>query len=392
MNSITLKKHHDRRIRNGHGWVFSNEIFSVSGTPVAGEVVEAYDSTESFLGLGYFNPNSLIAFRLLARENVSIDQDFYTQRISKALKHRSIFCRDAEAVRLVHSESDGLPGVTIDQIGRVVSIQFVSAGAERHKDMIVAAIKALSDPEYIVLKNESALRNFEGLPLYTNIVHGSENMSAVSFSEHGINYEVNVLDGQKTGFYIDQRENRLAFRRCITENDTVLDAFCNEGGFALNAAKAGAGNVLAIDNSESALQRAQQNAKRNNLDKTIDFKREDLMKWLPEQSATLKFNVINLDPPGFAKNRKTAGAALMGYQKIHECALKMLHPGGYLATATCSHHIETDRFLKTVTDATNKLNKQVVITYKGSQPPDHPVHPSMPETEYLRFFIFRLIS
>lgn len=391
MVSITLKKHHDKRIRNGHGWVFSNEIYSVTGTPETGEVIEAFDSAGKFVGIGYYNANSLIAFRLLSRDKVAIDANFYRDRIEKAVRHRSIFCRDAEAVRLVHSESDGLPGVTIDKIGSVVSIQIVSAGADNHTDFIVDAVKSLVKPEHIILKNESALRNFEGLPLFTSVVYGDDKVPVVSFKEHDITYEVNVLDGQKTGFYIDQRENRLAFRRCISDNDTVLDAFCNEGGFALNAAIAGAGKVLAIDNSESALDRAQQNAKRNKLNKIIDFKKEDLMKWLPEQSEILKFDVINLDPPSFAKNKKSAGAALRGYLKLHESALKMLNTGGYLATATCSHHIETDRFYKTITDAAAKLNKEVVLIYRGSQPPDHPVHPAMPETEYLRFFIFRLV-
>lgn len=391
MASITLKKHHDKRIRNGHGWVFSNEIYSVNGTPEPGEVIEAYDSVGKFVGVGYYNANSLIAFRLLSREKADINAEFYRDRIEKAIRHRSVFCHDAEAVRLVHSESDGLPGVTIDKIGSVVSIQIVSAGADNHTNFILDAVKSLIKPNHIILKNESALRNFEGLPLFTSVVHGEGKVPQVSFKEHDITYEVNVFDGQKTGFYVDQRENRLAFRRCISEHATVLDAFCNEGGFALNAALAGAKKVLAIDNSESALDRAQENAKRNKLDKIIDFKKEDLMKWLPEQSETLKFDVINLDPPSFAKNKKSAGAALRGYQKLHESALKMLNPGGYLATATCSHHIESDRFYKTVTDAAQKLKKQVILVYRGAQPPDHPVHPAMPETEYLRFFIFRLV-
>lgn len=391
MASIILKKHHDKRIRNGHGWVFSNEIYSVSGTPEPGEVIEAFDSAGKFVGVGYYNANSLIGFRLLSREKVDINAEFYCDRIETAIRHRSVFCHDTEAVRLVHSESDGLPGVTIDKIGPVVSIQIVSAGADNHTNLIVDAVKSLIKPDHIILKNESALRNFEGLPLFTSVVDGDEKVPQVSFKEHDITYEVNVLDGQKTGFYVDQRENRLVFRRCISKNASVLDAFCNEGGFALNAAMAGAKKVLAIDNSESALDRAQQNASRNKLDKIIDFKKEDLMKWLPEQSETLKFDVINLDPPSFAKNKKSAGAALRGYQKLHESALKMLKTGGYLATATCSHHIESDRFFKTVTDAAVKLNKQVILVYRGAQPPDHPVHPAMPETEYLRFFIFRLV-
>lgn len=390
MKSITLKKHHDHRITRGHCWVFSNEIFSVTGSPAHGEVIEAYDSREAFIGVGYYNANSLIAFRLISRQKETVDADFYRRKVQLAVDHRNRFNKGYEAVRLIHSESDGLPGVTVDKIGNVVSIQIVSAGAEAHTDHIIDAVKAVINPDYIVLKNESGLRNFEGLPLFTKVVHGDERIPPVQFTEHGISYEANVIDGQKTGFYVDQHENRLAFRRCIGEGTRVLDAFCNEGGFALNAAKAGAGYVLAIDDSESALQRAVQNAGRNGFSDIIEFQKADLMKWLPEMAGTLKFDVINLDPPGFAKNKKSAGAALKGYRKIHEAALKMLEPGGYMATATCSHHIETDRFVETVINAAARLSKRVILVYRGSQPPDHPVLPGMPETEYLRFFIFRL--
>ena len=382
MPSITLKKHHDKRLKNGHGWVFSNEIFNIDGTPEVGAVIEALDASGKFVGIGYYNPNSLIAFRLLSREKITIDADFYLQRIEQAVKHRSIFCADTEAVRLVHAESDGLPGVTIDKIGNIVSIQIVCAGADIHTDYIVDAIRKVVNPDFIILKNESGLRNFEGLPLFTKVVHGDQDVPLAQFSEHEIQYEADVIDGQKTGFYIDQRENRLAFRRCISADTVVLDAFCNEGGFALNAAKAGAKRVLAIDNSESALERAGQNAKRNGLDKQIEFQKHDLMKWIPENAETQKFDVINLDPPSFAKNKKAAGNALRGYLKLHTSALKMLQPGGYLSTATCSHHIDTDRFMQSVTDAASKLNKQLTLVYRGSQPPDHPVHPSMPETYF----------
>lgn len=392
MHSITLKKHHDKRLKNGHGWVFSNEIFQIDGQPEPGEVIEVRDSHQNFLGVGYYNPNSLIAFRLLSRSRVDIDASFYAFRINQAVKHRSVFCAGAEAYRVVHAESDGLPGVTIDRLGNIVSIQIVCAGADKHTDFIVDAVRNSIHPEMIVLKNESGLRNFEGLPLFTKIVHGASSHSLTTFKEHQLVYEADVVDGQKTGFYVDQRENRLAFRRCISAGDHVLDAFCNEGGFALNAAAAGAGRVLAIDNSDSALDRARQNAIRNDLGHLIEFQKHDLMQWLPEHANSLKFDVINLDPPSFAKNRKSAGSALRGYYKIHLAALKMLNSGGYLSTATCSHHIETERFMHTVNEAALKLGKELVLVYKGNQPPDHPVHPFMPETEYLRFFVYRLMS
>lgn len=392
MNSIILKKHHDKRLKNGHGWVFSNEIYQINGQPEPGDVIEINDSNGAFLGIGYYNPHSLIAFRLLSSSRVEINAEFYLKRIEHAINHRKIFCDGIEALRLVHAESDGLPGVTIDQFGKAVSIQIVCAGADMHTDFIIDAIKHTVNPDVIVLKNESALRNFEGLPLFTKVIYGNVVDSVVIFHEHGLDYEANIIEGQKTGFYVDQRENRLAFKRCISPGDMVLDAFCNEGGFAMNAVRAGAKYVLAIDNSESALDRAKKNAIRNGLEKQIEFQKHDLMQWLPSNTSSIKFDVINLDPPSFAKNKKSAGSALRGYYKLHLAALKMLKPGGYLSTATCSHHIDTARFMESVSEAALKLRKEITLVYKGNQPPDHPVHPFMPETEYLRFFVYRLMS
>lgn len=390
MNKVTLKFHRDKRIRSGHLWVFSNEIYTVDGTPESGEVVEAYTSDGDAVGVGYYNPHSLIAFRLLSDKIEVIDAAFYLKKIEKAVALRNRFRPGATAVRIVHAESDGLSGLTVDRIGDVLSVQIVSAGAERQQDYIIAALKKVLSPKFIVLRNDSGLRTLEGLPNYTKVVHGESPIPLQDIEEHGIRYEVNVEEGQKTGFYIDQHENRRVFKASIAKGDRVLDAFCNEGGFALNAAAAGAKEVLAIDNSESALKRAAENAKRNNSDGQIVFQKADLMKWMPENADKLTFDVINLDPPSFAKNRKTAVPALKGYQKLHEAALKMLTDGGFLATATCSHHIETNRFVDTVTDAARRVGRRVTLIHRGSQPADHPILPAMPETEYLRFFIFQV--
>jgi len=439
--TVKLRPGADKRIRRGHLWVFSNEIASVeppsspenrqppqrlgaaaagrspsegentapavdhaAQTPASnlhtqntiqpGSVARLRDHRGQLLGTGYYHPHSLIAFRLVSPGDVILNQSFYTDRISAAATLRRQLRPGAQAIRMVHVESDGLPGVLIDQIGRVVSIQVVSAGGENHLDFITEACKYVLQPEWIILRNDAGLRKLEGLPEYVKVVHGSEEVPVQLVVEHGITYEVDILQGQKTGFYVDQHENRLQFRRFVKSGDRVLDAFCNDGGFALHAAQAGAEPVLAVDISQPALDRALVNARNNNFSSRITFERADLMKWLPQHAEEnpATYNVVNLDPPGFAKNRKTAAAALKGYQKLHEAALVLLKPGGFLATATCSHHIDTQRFIETVTEAARRTGTRITMVWRGSQPVDHPVLPVMPETEYLRFFVFQVIS
>lgn len=392
MNSITLKHHRDKRLYAGHLWVFSNEVYNVEGNPQNGEVVTVKDATGKPFGVGYYNAHSLIAFRLLSRNVAEIDGRFYEAKIRGAVEMRALFREGADAVRLIHSESDGLPGLTVDRIGDVLSVQIVSAGAELHQNYILDALKKVVKPKYIVVRNDSALRKLEGLELYSRVVFGGEPVPVQTIEEHGVKYHVDVMDGQKTGFYIDQHENRKAFRLCVSKGARVLDAFCNDGGFALNAAIVGAGEVLAIDNSDGALARGAENAKMNDVSKKVRFFKADLMKWLPENANNELFDVVNLDPPSFAKNRKTAVSALKGYLKLHISALKMTKVGGFLSTATCSHHIDSDRFVKTVQEAAQKVGKTVRIVHRGYQPADHPVLLAMPETEYLRFFIFQVVD
>ncbi|MCH8523402.1 MAG: class I SAM-dependent rRNA methyltransferase [Balneolales bacterium] len=411
--TVKLRAGADKRLRRGHLWVFSNEIASVEPGTVPhaddaseltekdlrsaiapGSVARLIDQRGQYIGTGYYHPHSLIAFRLVTSREVDLGQDFYTVRISEAAALRRQLRPGAQAMRVVHGESDGLPGLLIDQIGAVVSIQVVSAGAENHLDFIVNACKEVLQPGWIILRNDAGLRKLEGLPEYVKIVHGSDEVPVQTITEHGITYEVDILEGQKTGFYVDQHENRLQFRRFVKSGDRVLDAFCNDGGFALHAASAGAQSVTALDISQPALDRAVINARNNGLADQIRFERADLMKWLPQQAAVepTSYDVVNLDPPSFAKNRKTAAAALKGYQKLHEAALRLLKPGGFMATATCSHHIDTQRFIETVTEAARRTGMRVTMVWRGSQPVDHPVLPAMPETEYLRFFVFQVKS
>jgi 23S rRNA (cytosine1962-C5)-methyltransferase len=388
MNHIQLHPKRDRRLATGHKWIFSNEIAEIKGQPEAGEVVQVRRTDGHHIGYAYYHPHSLIAGRILTYERVVPEAAFYSDRIRTALELRSRRYPDANSYRLVHSEADGLPGLVIDRFNAAVVIQIVCTGAERHLDWIVAAIEEHLHPETILLKNDSGLRVLEGLPQYVKVIKGNEQPDPVDILEYDVTYRVNLLDGQKTGFYLDQRENRWNFRQFIRPGDRVLDAFCNDGGFALHAAKAGATDILAIDSSKPALERAKVNMELNGLS-GIRFESHDLMEWLPKQADGAKYDVVNLDPPGFAKNKKMAGAALKGYYKLHEAALKVLKPGGILCTATCSHHIDADRFFDTLLMAASAQGREVQLLYRGGQPADHPVLPSMPETQYLDVFIIR---
>lgn len=390
MNIIQLHPKRDRRITAGHQWIFSNEISEVRGKPEIGEVVHVRRTDGHHLGYAYYHPHSLIAGRMLTYEREIPDESFYDSRLRSAMALRARRYPDTDALRLVHSESDGLPGLVIDRFGSAVVIQIVCAGAERHLDCILEAVDKQAEPTTIVLRNDSGLRDLEGLPQYVKVVKGSESPDPVVITENGIRYGIDLLNGQKTGFYVDQRENRSEFGRYVRPGDLVLDAFCNDGGFALHASRAGAAQVTAVDSSKSALERAGRNAALNGLT-GIRFESRDVMDWLPTLPEGPRFDIINLDPPSFAKNKKMAGAALKGYRKLHEAAIRALKPGGILATAKCSHHIESERFYGTILEAAGRLGREVRLLHRAGQPADHPVNPAMPETEYLSFHILRVL-
>ncbi len=392
MNVVTIKKNHHRRIEKGHNWIFSNEIFPLKEPVNAGDIVEIRKIDNSFAGIGFYNPHSLIAVRILSRTHQTIDEAFFRERIKKAIALRSLVYPDTDAIRLIHSESDDIPGLIVDKFKDYLSIQIHSAGTENFSETIINILDQLLKPSYIILRNESRLRSLEGLPTFKSVVKGTEPVPSFLINEHDLSYEINPYEGQKTGFYIDQRENRLLFRKFITKGAAVLDAFCNEGGFALNAAKAGASHVTAVDISESVLEKGKQNALRNGFQDIIEFYQEDIMKKLDANTVKDKYDVVNLDPPNFAKNKKSVGAAKRAYRNLHEYGLKLLNPGGILCTSCCSHHIFPETFYQTVEEAAYRSGFRIKMLYKGSHAPDHPILVGMPETEYLKFLVFQRID
>lgn len=391
MNTIYLARHRDKRLKRGHPWVFSNEITQIEGKPSVGEVVRICRMDGTYLGVGLYHPHSLIAVRVLSREEVTIDRSFFRERLIQSIRSRTLVYPEADAMRLVHSESDGLPGLIIDKYNKAVSIQVNSAGMERFIDVIADIIQELIDPDVIVLRNDSGLRHLEGLDQEQRVLRGDSEKVTQYIHEGEVTYYMNALLGQKTGFYLDQRENRAHLARFINEGDHVFDAFCNEGGFALHAARAGAGRILAADQSADVLRRAEENTRLNKVEHLIEFRQADLMKELNSILSNNTFDVINLDPPNFTRSKKHVGTARQAYRKLHQAAIEHLKPGGILASASCSHHISEETFLESVLLAAERSGKALKIVFRGSHPFDHPVLLGMPETEYLKFFIFQIL-
>ncbi|GBE07079.1 ribosomal RNA large subunit methyltransferase I [bacterium BMS3Bbin11] len=391
MKTIILKSKAGRRFKQGHPWVFSNELEKPAERPEAGDIVSLRQQDGAFLAYGFYHPNSLIAFRALTGEEELPGEAFFSQLIDQAISLREKVYPQSNARRLIHSESDGLPGLIVDQFDDVLSVQINSAGMERLIEMLLPILKQKMSAKNIVMRNDSSLRNLEGLRQYTAVWQSDEKEVAADITENTIHYHVDVINGQKTGFFIDQRENRFAFRRFIEEGDRVLDAFCNDGGFALNALVAGAAHVDAVDVSESALARAEKNASLNNLSERIQFSKVDVMKWLPGLKPETLYDVVNLDPPTFASNRKSIPVARKAYRKLHGSAMQVLKAGGILSTACCSHHISEEDFLDSIQQAAIRTGRQCQMLFRGGPPADHPVLLSMPESGYLKFHIFRVL-
>ncbi len=384
---VFLRKNEDRRVVRGHPWVFSNEIREIVGQPAIGDVVEVLSAGRKTVGVGFYNPHSLIAVRLLSRAVEEIDVAFLRGRIVRALELRQALYPDADAFRLVHGESDFLPGLVIDKFGDHLAVQTVSFGMDARLSTLCDILEELLHPAAIIERNETSLRTMEHLPLRHGVLRGTP-APAVIFSENGIRYSIDPLKGQKTGFFLDQRENRAIVAR-LCRNARVLDCYCNDGGFSLNAAKAGAASVLGVDSSAEAVEAAARNAADNGL-KNVTFQRQDAPELLAKLTQEDPFDVVILDPPSFTRNRKTVPAARQGYRELNARALRLVRPGGYLATASCSHHIEPQAFLEDCMTAGRKSGKQLQLLEWRAAPPDHPTLPSVPETSYLKFAIFRV--
>lgn len=383
---IILKKNEEHRIIAGHQWIFSNEIASLRGNPESGDIIELLRHDEKFLGLGFYQPHSLITFRLLTTEHEEISSDFFDRRIRQALALRRKFYPGSETFRLVHGESDFLPGLIIDKYNEFIALQSLTTGMEIRTQLICNILESIFHPKAIVARNDAPIRAIEGLPIEKKLLRG--NLGVAIINDGDIKFEVDIFQGQKTGFFLDQRENRKAIHRYAT-GCRVLDCFCNEGGFALHAAFAQASSVSGLDISESAISKAKVNARLNTI--SAQFEIEDAFEALKNFNEKGKLlDMIILDPPSFTKSKQNIPAALRAYTKINAFALRLIQPGGYLASASCSHHIHEDGFLSALEQAAVKAKRHIqLLEFRGAAP-DHPVIPAMPETKYLKFAIFNV--
>jgi 23S rRNA (cytosine1962-C5)-methyltransferase len=386
---IVLRKNEEHRIVGGHPWVFSNEIRETRGSPSMGDMVELLTAGGLALGIGLYNPHSLIAVRLVSQVIEEIDTEFFRDRIARALDLRRMLYPDSTVYRLVHGEGDFLPGLVIDRFNEYTVVQTLSHGMDQRLTMICDALETVLAPKGIVERNEAPLRTLEELPLKKGVLRGEAGTTTITLN--GLLFKVDVLEGQKTGFFLDQRENRVAVAR-FSKSAQVLDCFCNDGGFSLSAARAGATTVTGLDSSEEAVRNATENARLNGLS-GVRFERTDVFEALASLAQNeASFDLVILDPPSFTRSRKTVQTAKKGYKELHTGALRLLKKGGILATASCSHHIEPDVFLSIVDETARKAGRRIQLLEWRGAAPDHPTLPSVPETRYLKFGIFRLLD
>ncbi len=379
MEKVYLKR--SSRILSGHLWVFSNEIEGSPKRFEQGTIIEVYDRARYFLGLGYINPHSLISIRLLTDQFEKIDRDFFRKRIKNALEYRRRLFPDADSFRVVYSEGDMLPGLIVDKYRDVLAIQTLTAGMNRLKDTIIEVLEEIFHPASMVLRNDSPFRELEGLSLEKGLIKGDT--AEVVIKEGGLSFIVDTLSGQKTGFFLDQRENRLTFTKLIGKG-RGLDLFCYSGAWAVHMASSGA-QVTGIDQSDHAIELAKRNAEINNLTDRCRFIKADVFDFINEEiNRGNSYDYIVLDPPAFVKSKEKIREAIRAYRKINASAMRLLDKGGLLATSSCSHHISREVFLDILRSAAKDARRRFRLIEVRSQARDHPVLLSMPETEYLK--------
>jgi len=391
---LRLKKHEERRLRAGHLWVYSNEV-DIRQTPLKdlepGSAVSIEDARGHAIGSGYVNPHSLICARLVSRDPRHVlDRSLLVHRLNIALSLRdTVF--DAPFYRLVHGEGDGLPGLVVDRFGEVLAVQITTAGMERHRDDVIAALQKVLKPTAIVLRNDSPARQLEGLDGYVDTVHGELSEELV-IEENGARFAIDPLGGQKTGWFFDHRMNRARMQRYVT-GKRVLDVFSYVGGWGIEAAVAGASEVMCVESSQGAIDRIHLNAELNGLGDTLASLHGDAFEALKGlRQARERFDVVIVDPPAFIKRKKDFKEGLNAYHRINQMALQVLNKGGYLVSASCSWHLKSEQLRDVILKASRHVDRNAQIVEQGHQGPDHPVHPAIPETDYLKAFIARVMA
>ena len=396
---VTITDKGLKHLETGHPWVFEGEVVSINGDYTNGDLVDVISNNNKYLGTGFINDNSKIRVRIISTNaNDKFDESFFYRRLKYAYEYRkTVMGNDINNCRIVFGEADQLPGLTIDRFNDILVAQCLSLGIDKIKDMIYNLIyKILKEDNQNIVglyeRNDVAIRKLEGLEEYKGYYHlkgiDIPNYTKTIIIENGIKYNVDVENGQKTGYFLDQKYNRLAVSN-ISKNKKVLDCFTHTGSFALNAAKGGATSVHAIDISQTAINMAKENAKLNNIN-NIKFKVVDAFDYLSNIKVG-EYDLIILDPPAFTKSNKTVNNATMGYEKINYYAIKSLNRGGYLATCSCSHFMDSDKFVEMMKNVAKKANVSLKQVEARQQSKDHPILWNVKETDYLKFYIFQII-
>jgi len=387
---LVLRKGEERRLLAGHLWVYSNEI-DTGRSPLKGlepgQAVEIVGQNGRWLAHGYVNPHSLIAARITSREKGQpLDDEELLRRIRSATALRQRLY-SSDCYRWIYGESDGLPGLVVDRYSGVAIVQINTAGMERMRDRIVASLLQAGGLDGVLLRCDGDTRALENLPSYVETAHGSI-PDEIRITENGIPFIVPLQSGQKTGWFFDQADNRARARAVLNEG-VVVDAFCYAGGWGVNAALAGATRVVCIDSSEPALAYARRNAELNGVLHKFTFLQSDVVDALRSMAGDTSANTVIIDPPAFVKRKRDLETGTAAYQRLNEAALALLSDGGFLVSCSCSQHVDRDQFLRLVQRAARRSRRELQLVLEGGQSADHPVHPAMPETRYLKSLVLR---
>jgi len=385
---LFLKKNEDKRLRKGHLWVFSNEVDnqrSPLGSFSPGDLAVIKDSSGQSLGTAYVNPNTLICARLLSRKaNLKMGGNFFKYRLNNALAIRQRFF-DKPFYRLVFAESDGLPGLIIDRFGSILSVQITTAGIEKHKQTLISVLIELLAPDAIILKNDSAQRRLENLPTESELIYGKVPEQLI-IEENNAQFLINIVEGQKTGWFYDHRCSRAQLAS-FSAQQNILDLFSYSGAWSIPAAMTGANQVTCVDSSESALNMALSSAKLNGVESHMQFERRDVFEFLKQaREKNERYDIIVLDPPALIKRKKDFKAGYEAYRRLNQLALQVLSKKGILVSASCSYHLSKANLHEILRSSARHIDRHLVFLATGGQGPDHPVHPALAETEYLKTF------
>ena len=398
MSIVTLKKGEGRLLKKGGCWVFDNEIDSIVGTFHNGDIVEVHDFDGYPMGRGFINQNSKIRVRMMSRnKDQEISHDFISMRVKNAWEYRkTVMPDDLGCCRVIFGEADWLPGLIVDKYEDVLVVQCLALGMEQFKEEIVSILKELLIADGFQVRgvferSDARERKKEGLPLHKGFI-GDAFEPRVEIVENGVRYLVDVENGQKTGFFLDQKYNRKAMHHICKDKD-VLDCFTHMGTFALNAGIAGAKSVEGLDISDFAIEQARENAKRNGLDEVVKFRTADVLDELPKLvKSGKKYDVVILDPPAFTKAKEATKNAIKGYREINMQGLKLVKDGGYLASCSCSHFMTQELLEKTIKEAAKATHKRLRQVEFRTQAPDHPILWAADESYYLKFYIFQVVG